>query len=100
LPEYGPEDFAPSVWDTWDAKSLRAKVDDGLAADAAVLARLQQVDDDRRARSWCRRHAHVDSQASLLAAQRAPAPTGTSRSRSTRTRSCSARVPLVVEISA
>ncbi|HEY3723002.1 MAG TPA: maleylpyruvate isomerase family mycothiol-dependent enzyme [Acidimicrobiia bacterium] len=43
------EDFAPSVWDTWDAKRARAKVDDGLAADASVLARLQQVDVDRRA---------------------------------------------------
>lgn len=44
-----PDDFAPSVWDTWDAKPPRAQVDDGLAADAALLARLEGVDDDARA---------------------------------------------------
>ena len=38
-----PESFAPSVWDAWNAKSSRAQVDDALAADAALLARLEAV---------------------------------------------------------
>jgi uncharacterized protein (TIGR03083 family) len=38
-----PESFAPSVWDEWNAKSSRAQVDDALAADAALLARLEAV---------------------------------------------------------
>jgi uncharacterized protein (TIGR03083 family) len=38
-----PESFAPSVWDEWNAKSPRAQVDDALAADAALLARLEAV---------------------------------------------------------
>jgi uncharacterized protein (TIGR03083 family) len=38
-----PESFTPSVWDDWNAKSPRAQVDDALAADAALLARLEVV---------------------------------------------------------
>ncbi len=38
-----PESFAPSVWDEWNARSPRAQVDDALAADAALLARLEAV---------------------------------------------------------
>lgn len=31
------EDFAPRIWDEWNTKEPRAQVDDGLAADAALL---------------------------------------------------------------
>jgi uncharacterized protein (TIGR03083 family) len=46
-----PEHFAPSVWDEWNAKSPRAKADDGLAADRALVEMLEQrvsavADDD------------------------------------------------------
>jgi len=44
-----PDDFAPGVWDVWNAKSPRAKADDGLAADRALIARLGAVTDDERA---------------------------------------------------
>lgn len=43
-----PDDFAPSVWDEWNAKAPRAQVDDGLAADAAFLAALDAASDDER----------------------------------------------------
>ena len=45
-----PEDFNQSVWDEWDAKTPRAKVDDGVAADAAFVARLESMPDADRAR--------------------------------------------------
>lgn len=38
-----PDDFNHGVWDEWNAKSPRAKVDDALAADAALMARLGAV---------------------------------------------------------
>jgi hypothetical protein len=38
-----PDDFAPGVWDTWNAKSPVVQRDDALAADAALLARLENV---------------------------------------------------------
>lgn len=38
-----PEDFAPGVWDEWNAKDPSAQREDALAADAALLARLQKV---------------------------------------------------------
>jgi uncharacterized protein (TIGR03083 family) len=41
-------DFAPSVWDTWNAKSPAAQRDDALAADAALLARIEAVSADQR----------------------------------------------------
>src|SRR5207302_3635876 len=34
-----PDDAAPAVWDTWNAKTPVAKRDDALSADAALLAR-------------------------------------------------------------
>ena len=45
-----PDDFAPSVWDEWSAKSARAKVDDALVADEAVLEALEAVSPADRAR--------------------------------------------------
>jgi uncharacterized protein (TIGR03083 family) len=42
------DDFAPSVWDEWNAKTPRAQVADGLAADAALLAALDALSDDQR----------------------------------------------------
>jgi uncharacterized protein (TIGR03083 family) len=44
-----PDDFAPGVWDTWNAKGPVAKRDDALAADAALLDRIDAVTDDERA---------------------------------------------------
>jgi hypothetical protein len=38
-----PEDYAPAVCDTWNAKSPIAKRDDALVADAALLARIDAV---------------------------------------------------------
>jgi uncharacterized protein (TIGR03083 family) len=45
-----PEDFAPGVWDAWNAKSPVAQRDDALTADAALLARLEGVLSDDRDR--------------------------------------------------
>jgi uncharacterized protein (TIGR03083 family) len=38
-----PDDFAPGVWDEWNAKTPVAQRDDALAADAALLARVEAV---------------------------------------------------------
>jgi uncharacterized protein (TIGR03083 family) len=38
-----PDDFAPGVWSEWNAKTPVAQRDDALAADAALLARLEAV---------------------------------------------------------
>jgi uncharacterized protein (TIGR03083 family) len=38
-----PDDFAPGVWDAWNAKSPSEQRDDALAADAALLARIEAV---------------------------------------------------------
>lgn len=38
-----PDDFAPRVWDTWNAKTPSAQRDDALAADAALLDRIYSV---------------------------------------------------------
>jgi uncharacterized protein (TIGR03083 family) len=46
-----PDDFAPSVWDEWNAKTPRAKADDALAADAALLRAIEAVGDAERARA-------------------------------------------------
>src|SRR6478609_8794202 len=43
-----PDDFAPGVWDTWNAKTPTARRDDGLAADAALLARLEATTPEER----------------------------------------------------
>jgi uncharacterized protein (TIGR03083 family) len=45
-----PDDFAPQVWDTWNAKSPRAKADDALAADQALVDRIDAMTDEERAR--------------------------------------------------
>ena len=39
-----PDDFAPGVWNSWNAKGPVAQRDDALAADAALLARIEVVD--------------------------------------------------------
>jgi len=38
-----PDDFAPGVWNTWNAKAPAAQRDDALAADTALLARIEAV---------------------------------------------------------
>ena len=38
-----PDDFNQRVWDEWNARAPRAKVDDALAADAALMGRLKAV---------------------------------------------------------
>lgn len=43
-----PDDFAPSVWDTWNAKSPAAARDDALTADAALMDRLGTVTSEQR----------------------------------------------------
>src|SRR6476659_6525282 len=44
-----PDDFAPSVWDEWDAKSPRQQADDVLVADRALVDRLLGLTDAERA---------------------------------------------------
>ena len=41
-----PDGFAPAVWDEWNAKSPRAKTDDALAADRALVEALEAVSDE------------------------------------------------------
>ena len=43
-----PDDFAPGVWNTWNAKGPDAQRADALAADAALLARIEAVPPDHR----------------------------------------------------
>jgi uncharacterized protein (TIGR03083 family) len=43
-----PDDFAPGVWDTWNAKGPVEQRDDALAADAALLVRIEAVPPDER----------------------------------------------------
>jgi len=43
------DDFAPSVWDEWNAKSPRQKADDALAADQALIEQFDGVSDSERA---------------------------------------------------
>jgi uncharacterized protein (TIGR03083 family) len=43
-----PDDFAPGVWETWNAKTHQGKRDDALNADAALLARVDAVTYDQR----------------------------------------------------
>src|SRR3979409_910784 len=43
-----PDEFAPSVWDTWNAKTPRAQADDALAADRALVARIESVPEAER----------------------------------------------------
>lgn len=44
-----PDDFAPRVWDTWNAKTPTAQRDDALTADTALLAGIDRVTADQRA---------------------------------------------------
>jgi uncharacterized protein (TIGR03083 family) len=44
-----PNDFAPSAWDEWNAKTARAQADDALVADLAVLEALEDVNEAERA---------------------------------------------------
>ena len=44
------EDFAPSVWDEWNAKSSRSQADDALVADQGLLEALDAVSGADRAR--------------------------------------------------
>ena len=43
-----PDDYAPGVWDTWNAKAPAAQRDDALAADTAMLARIEAVTPEER----------------------------------------------------
>jgi uncharacterized protein (TIGR03083 family) len=43
-----PDEFAPVVWDEWNAKSPRAKTDDGLAADRDFLDRVLDATEAER----------------------------------------------------
>jgi uncharacterized protein (TIGR03083 family) len=45
-----PDDFNPGVWDEWNAKSPRTKVEDGLVADGSFVARLEAVAPAERSR--------------------------------------------------
>jgi uncharacterized protein (TIGR03083 family) len=43
-----PEDFAPVVWEEWDAKTARVKADDALVADRDLLQRIESLSDGAR----------------------------------------------------
>jgi uncharacterized protein (TIGR03083 family) len=45
-----PDDFNQQVWDEWDAKSPVAKLHDGVAADGSIMARLESLSSEDRAR--------------------------------------------------
>ena len=45
-----PAEFAPAVWDDWNAKDPRAQADDSLAADRVLLVRLDGLSTDERGR--------------------------------------------------
>jgi uncharacterized protein (TIGR03083 family) len=45
-----PDDFAPAVWDTWNTKPARARADDALLADQALIERLDSLPGTDRAR--------------------------------------------------
>jgi uncharacterized protein (TIGR03083 family) len=44
-----PDDFAPTVWATWNAKSPRAKTTDALVADGEVVQRVEALTTEERA---------------------------------------------------
>ncbi|MDT4917178.1 MAG: hypothetical protein QOH89_1878 [Pseudonocardiales bacterium] len=44
-----PDDFAPSVWESWNAKPPVQQRDDALAADSEFLARIEAVTAEQRA---------------------------------------------------
>jgi uncharacterized protein (TIGR03083 family) len=43
-----PDDFAPAVWEEWNAKSPREKADDALAADRELVDRIEAVGEQER----------------------------------------------------
>jgi uncharacterized protein (TIGR03083 family) len=43
-----PEDFAPAVWEEWNAKSPREKADAARAADGELVAQFEAVDEQAR----------------------------------------------------
>jgi uncharacterized protein (TIGR03083 family) len=43
-----PDDFAPGVWDAWNAKTPAAQRDDALAADTELLSRIDAVTAEQR----------------------------------------------------
>jgi len=45
-----PDDFAPRVWDEWNAKTPRAQAESALAADDDVLVRLDALTGEERER--------------------------------------------------
>ena len=45
-----PDDFAPGVWNVWNAKTPAQQRDDGLAADHTLLGRLEAVTPEERDR--------------------------------------------------
>ena len=45
-----PDDFAPTVWDEWNAKSPKDKAVDGLVADDASVSCFAGLTEDERAR--------------------------------------------------
>ena len=47
-----PDEFAPSVWDVWNAKSPRSMADDALAADRTLLDRLGSLTGAERAATF------------------------------------------------
>jgi uncharacterized protein (TIGR03083 family) len=49
LGQPGSADFAAGVWQSWNAKSDRAKADDALIADQELLGRIASVTDAERA---------------------------------------------------
>ncbi len=44
-----PEGFVPAVWEEWDAKSPRVKVDDALVVDESLLEAFESVGETERA---------------------------------------------------
>jgi uncharacterized protein (TIGR03083 family) len=45
-----PDEFAPTLWDEWNAKTPRSKVTDGLAADEQLIESLEAIGQEDRAR--------------------------------------------------
>ncbi len=45
-----PDGFNHGVWDEWNAKSPRAQVDDSISCDASLIACLEAVKPEERAR--------------------------------------------------
>ena len=43
-----PDDYAPSIWDSWNAKTPTEQRDDAIAADADLLARIESVTAEQR----------------------------------------------------